>query len=161
MSRNRNRNLQKEIKDHPLTNQRRLLLELLRDAGSHIDAKELYRQAINRDSSISLATIYRSLILFKRLGLVEERRLSESRRYYEIRQTAEHQHLICRQCGKVIEFQSPVLEKVVKSILHDNGFNISQASLYLEGNCDGCDESRKPPVKAEKRFKSINSNLSN
>lgn len=135
----RNRNIKRIVKDHPLTNQRRLLLELLQDTGSHIDAKELYRLASNKDNSISLATVYRSLTLFKRLGLVEERRLNKDRRFYEIRQTSEHQHLVCRVCGKVIEFQSPVLEEVVKSILHDNGFNISQASLYLEGNCDGCD----------------------
>jgi Fur family ferric uptake transcriptional regulator len=136
----RNLNIKKRIKDHPLTNQRRLLLELLQDAGSHIDAKELYRLASDRDNSISLATVYRSLILFKQLGLVEERRLNKSRRCYEIRQINEHQHLICRVCGKVIEFQSPVLEQVVKSILQQNGFNIRQASLYLEGNCDGCEK---------------------
>ena len=134
----RNRIIKKITKDHPLTSQRRLLLELLQDTGSHIDAKELYRLASDRDQSISLATVYRSLILFERLGLVEERRLNKSRRSYEIRQTSEHQHLICRVCGKVIEFQSPVLEEAVRSILQDNGFNISQASLYLEGYCDGC-----------------------
>jgi Fur family transcriptional regulator, ferric uptake regulator len=136
----RNRNIKNIIKDHPVTNQRRLLLELLQDAGSHIDAKELYRLASDRDKSISLATVYRSLILFKRLGLIEERRFNKSRRCYEIRQTDQHQHLICRVCGKVIEFQSPVLEKVVRSILQDNGFNISRASLYLEGYCDGCEK---------------------
>ena len=125
----RNRNVKESIKDHPLTNQRRLLLKLLQSAGGHIDAKELYRQASEKDSSISIATVYRSLTLFKRLGLVQERRLSKVRCYYEIKHSDDHQHIICRGCGRVIEFQNPMLEKIIKSILHDNGFNVTEASL--------------------------------
>ena len=68
----RNRKQDNPIQGHPLTNQRCLLLELLRDAEGHIDAKELYRHASTRDESISPATVYRSLNLFKELGLIPE-----------------------------------------------------------------------------------------
>jgi Fur family ferric uptake transcriptional regulator len=158
----RNRNVKNAIKDHPLTNQRRLLLKLLQSAGGHIDAKELYRQASEKDSSISIATVYRSLTLFKHLGLVQERRLSKVRCYYEIKHADEHQHIICRGCGKVIEFRNPLLEKTIKSILRDNGFNITEASLYLEGNCTICEKNKKSADMAHREIlKSTTSNHSN
>ena len=65
------RNSDSEIDGHPLTVQRQLLLTLIRNAGGHIDAKELYRRASSQDESISLATVYRGLRLFKELGLVD------------------------------------------------------------------------------------------
>ena len=136
----RNRNQYNSIQGHPLTNQRRLLLELLRDAEGHIDAKELYRRASARDESISPATVYRSLNLFKELGLVNEMRLGQVRCYYEIKQSPEHQHLVCQGCGKVIEFQNPHFQKLIKSVRSEHGFNVTKAELYLEGYCLECEE---------------------
>jgi len=132
-----------QIQGHPLTTQRRLLLELLRDAEGHIDAKELYRRASVRDESISTATIYRSLNLFKNLGLIDEMRLGKVRCYYEIRQSPEHQHLVCQGCGKVIEFQNPYFQKLIKAVQREHRFNITKAELYLEGYCPECEEKEK------------------
>ena len=139
----RNRNYDNPIQGHPLTNQRRLLLELLRDAEGHVDAKELYRRASDRDESISPATVYRTLNLFKELGLVEEMMLGKLRCYYEIKQSAEHQHLVCRGCGKVMEFQNPHFQKLIEVVQREHGFNITKAELYLEGYCSGCEERRE------------------
>jgi Fur family ferric uptake transcriptional regulator len=125
---------------HSMTSQRRLLLELLRDAEGHIDAKELYRRASVRDHSIGAATVYRSLKLFKELGLVDEVRLGKIRCYYEIKESQEHQHLVCQGCGKVIEFKNPYLQKLIKAVRREHGFNVSKASLYLEGYCPECEE---------------------
>jgi len=124
----------------PWTSQRRLLLELLRDAEGHIDAKELYRRASARDESISPATVYRTLNLFKELGLVDEMRLDKVRCYYEIRQSPEHQHLVCRGCGKIIEFQNPLIGELIKTVQREHGFKVTKAELYLEGYCPGCGE---------------------
>ncbi|RLC72113.1 MAG: transcriptional repressor [Chloroflexi bacterium] len=135
-----NRNRQNHLQGHLLTNQRRLLLELIRQAEGHIDAKELYRRASARDESISPATVYRSLNLFKQLGLVDERRLGKMRCYYEVKQPAEHQHLVCRGCGKVIEFKSPLIRRLVDKVQHEHGFKVTKAELYLEGYCLECDE---------------------
>ena len=139
----RNRKGLKPIQGHPLTVQRRLLLELLRDADRHIDAKELYRRASARDESISPATVYRSLNLFKQLGLVDERRLGKVRCYYEIKRSPEHQHLVCQGCGKVIEFQNPLVGKLVEAVQREHRFNVTKAELYLEGYCPGCEEKGK------------------
>jgi Fur family ferric uptake transcriptional regulator len=136
----RNLNTQNPIGGHLLTVQRRLLLELLREADGHIDAKDLYRRASARDESISPATIYRSLKLFKELGLIEERRLGKVRCYYEIKQSAEHQHLVCQGCGKVMEFESPLVRKLVDTIQKEHDFKVTKAELYLEGYCPHCEE---------------------
>jgi Fur family ferric uptake transcriptional regulator len=133
----------REIHGHSMTNQRQLLLELLRDAEGHIDAKELYRRASARDESISLATVYRSLNLFKELGLVDEMRLGKIRCYYEIKQSPEHQHLVCQGCGKVIEFQNPHFQKLIEAVRREHRFNITKAELYLEGYCPECEEKEK------------------
>ena len=138
-----NRNYDNPIQGHPLTNQRRLLLELLREAEGHIDAKELYRRASAKDESISPATVYRSLNLFKELGLVDEMRLGKIRCYYEIKQSHEHQHLVCRGCGKVTEFQNPYFQKLIEAVRREHGFKVTKAELYLEGYCPECEEKEK------------------
>jgi Fe2+ or Zn2+ uptake regulation protein len=139
------RNLKQDnpIQGHPLTNQRRLLLELLRNAKDHIDAKELYRRASAKDESISPATVYRSLNLFKELGLIDEMRLGQVRCHYEIKQSPEHQHLVCQGCGKVIEFQNPHFQKLIEAVRSEHRFNITKAELYLEGYCPECEENRE------------------
>ena len=121
-----------------LTRHRRLLLELIRNAGGHIDAKELYRRASREDDSISLATVYRALRLFKETGLVSERRLGQIRCCYEVKQSGDHHHLLCTGCGKVIEFESGLIDKLLDQVQRKHGFKITKAELYLEGHCQGC-----------------------
>ena len=141
MMRMRNiRNQTAEMEGHIVTAHRQLLLCLIHDAHGHIDAKELYRRATREDESISLATVYRNLRLFKELGLVDERRLGQVRCYYEIKQTPEHQHLVCRGCGKIIEFESPLIRKLVDKVQRDHRFNVTKAELCLEGYCEKCKE---------------------
>jgi len=132
------RNQTELTKEHALTNQRKLLLELLQEAEGHINAKELYRRASARDQSISPATIYRSLNLFKQLGLIDERRLGKVSCYYEIKRSPEHQHLICQGCGKVIEFESPLVQALMDTIQEKYGFKTTNFELYLEGCCQEC-----------------------
>ena len=134
------RNHHEAIAGYPLTAQRRLLLDLIRNAGAHIDAKELYRRASSADASISLATVYRNLRLFRELGLVEERRLGRASCYYEIRRPAGHQHFVCRDCGRVIEFQAPLMGELVGSIQREQGFSVTRTEFYLEGHCRQCRE---------------------
>jgi len=128
----------KEFSGRPVTSQRQLLLRLIRRAGGHIAAKELHRRASNKSESISLATVYRNLGLFKELGLIEERHLGQGYRTYEAKESGKHQHLVCRCCGKVTEFESLPIRKLVERVGRDHGFNISKIELYMEGNCQQC-----------------------
>lgn len=133
-------NQDEPIKGYPLTNQRRLLLKLLGEAEGHINAKELYLRASARDQSISPATVYRSLNLFKQLGLIDERRLGKVCCYYEIKHSPEHQHLVCQGCGKVIEFESPLVHTLMDTIQEKYGFKATKVEMYLEGCCQECDD---------------------
>ena len=127
------------IKGHNLTTQRRLILEVLQEAQGPIDARELYQRANSSDQSISWATVYRSLNLFKQLGLIDERRLAKARCSYEIKQSLEHMHLVCQCCGKIIEFENYLVRKLVEVVRREHSFNVTKVDLYLEGYCAKCD----------------------
>jgi Fur family transcriptional regulator, ferric uptake regulator len=126
----------------PQTWQRRLLLTIMEEAEKHLDAKELYRRASERDARISLATFYRNLRLFKEQGLIDERHLGRARCYYEMRQLGEHQHLVCETCGEVVEFKSSLVNKLVAEVQRKNNFSVTKVELCLEGYCHKCKDEK-------------------
>jgi Fe2+ or Zn2+ uptake regulation protein len=135
-----NHNQEARVKATPVTPQRRLLLSIMREAGRHLDAKEVYRRASERDPNISLATVYRNLRVFEKQGLINERHLGQARCYYEMKRLGEHQHLVCEACGQVIEFESPLIRKLVAEVQRKNNFSVTKIELYLEGHCHKCKE---------------------
>ncbi len=122
----------------PLTTQRKLLLDTIREAGTHIDAKELYHRASEKNDSISLATVYRNLRFFKEEGIIEERTLHPGCCCYELKGPGEHQHLVCRGCGEIIEFESSLVGKLVEEVQRKNGFSVAKVELCIEGYCLKC-----------------------
>jgi Fe2+ or Zn2+ uptake regulation protein len=131
------------IKARPVTPQRRLLLSVMQEAGRHLDAKELYRRASEKDASISLATVYRNLRLFKEQGLIDERHLGQAHCYYEMKHLGEHQHLVCEACGQVVEFRSSLIRKLVAEVQRKNDFSVTKVELYLEGYCPKCKDEKR------------------
>ena len=131
------------MKATPVTPQRRLLLSIMREAGRHLDAKEVYRRASERDPNISLATVYRNLRVFEKQGLINERHLGQARCYYEMKRLGEHQHLVCEACGQVIEFESPLIRKLVAEVQRKNNFSVTKVELYLEGHCHKCKDEKR------------------
>ena len=132
-----------QIAGRLVTNQRSLLLELIRQADGHLDADELYRRAREKEPRISLATVYRNLKLFKELGLIAESNLGETHSHYEIKGAAEHHHLVCLDCGQVIEFDSPLIARAVAKTQREKGFDITSVQLKIEGYCPKCKEKRQ------------------
>lgn len=129
------------------TRQRQLLLDIIREVNGHIDAKDLFRRALERDRFISPATVYRSLNLFNELGLIDRRRLGSAQCYYEVKYGPEHQHLVCQYCGRVVEFACP-LKEVLDKVKQEHCFTVTRAEVYLEGYCSECSEERtgtEPP----------------
>ena len=120
------------------TRQRQLMLELIQESKGHVNAKELFKRAIEKDTSISQATVYRSLNLFKQLGLIEEKHLGQPQCYYEVKHEPEHQHLVCQICGKVIDFTCPMSE-LLEKVKSEHGFIVTRAEVYLEGYCSECE----------------------
>ena len=99
-----------------LTPQRRTILEVLDESETHLDAEALYHQAKTRDHNISLATVYRTLAALRQLGLIQQRHLTpdDQRGYYEIADQ-QHYHFTCLRCGRVIEFETPLIPNYNKS----------------------------------------------
>jgi Fur family ferric uptake transcriptional regulator len=98
-----------------LTPQRRRILDILKESGGHLDADTLYRKAKDRNSRISLATVYRTLALFRDAKMIREHRLGGSHAHFEPAQDALHYHCTCLECGRVIEFRSPKVKRAVDS----------------------------------------------
>ena len=121
-----------------VTAQRALLLELLRQSGGHLDAEELYMRARKKNSRISLSTVYRNLQLFKKLGLIEEHHFDEEHHHYEVKSGAEHQHLLCISCGKVVEFACPLSREFRNNIGKQYDFDITDVEVRMLGLCSSC-----------------------
>jgi len=123
------------------TNQRALILEIIRRG--HLDADEIYRQAREKQPRLSLSTVYRTLRVFKELGLVEELHLDEAHHHYEAKPSSEHQHLVCLGCGKIVEFECPLSLKMRKDIAREKGFEITGVEIRMTGYCPKCRRNRK------------------
>lgn len=128
-----------------VTGQRRVLAEALEQAGDHLDAEALYRIASERDPRIHRATVYRTLRILTRAGLVDELDLmhvSGERHFYEVRPSAFHIHLVCRSCGGVQEPGGPFWEQLARKVRRDTGFRPEAARLEMGGLCQECQEVR-------------------
>lgn len=124
-----------------ITSQRALLLELIRQG--HLDADELYRRAREKQPRLSLSTVYRTLHLLKGLGLVEELHFDETHHHYEVKPSAEHHHLVCLGCGKIVEFHNPLSRYIKKNIPEAKDFEIINTELRMTGYCPSCRKGRK------------------
>lgn len=126
-----------------VTAQRTLLLDLLRQSGAHLGADELYLKAREKHPRISLSTVYRNLQLFKKLGLIEEHHFDEEHHHYEVKSMDEHQHLLCVNCGEVVEFACPLSQKFRKDIGKQYGFDIIEVEVRMRGLCSRCRKERE------------------
>jgi len=124
-----------------MTQQRRLLVDLLESADEHLDAETVYRLAHERDPRIHRATVYRTLKIFKQLGLVDELDLMHvpgDRHFYEVRPSAFHIHLVCVKCGSVEEPGGPFWEDLRRRVRQETGFQPNVVRLEMGGYCTRC-----------------------
>jgi len=126
-----------------VTNQRALLLEIIRRGEKHLDAYELYRCAREKEPRLNLSTVYRALQKFKELGLVEEVHFGEAHHHYEVKQSSEHHHLVCLGCGRVVEFECPLTCQVRKGVAETTGFEITSSKVRMTGYCPQCRQGKK------------------
>lgn len=126
-----------------VTNQRALIMEIIRQGEGHLDADEIYRRARERVPRLSLSTVYRTLQMLKKLDLVEELHFDEEHHHYEVKPSAEHHHLICLGCGRVIEFHYPLSRYLKRNIPEAKGFDIAETEVRMSGYCSKCRRSRK------------------
>jgi Fe2+ or Zn2+ uptake regulation protein len=123
-----------------LTSQRRLVLDVVKRSDEHLEADAIHDRAKRRAPGLSLATVYRTLALLKEMGLVEEHRLGEGHSHYEAVQEEPHYHFTCRRCGKVIEFDTPLVAEIRRELCDREGVQVTQSHLYFIGYCTDCQD---------------------
>jgi len=115
-----------------MTEQRRVIAQVMADAHDHPDAEELHRRAAAIDPKISIATVYRTVKLFEEAGILERRDFRDSPSRYE--ETKEHHdHLIDISTGQVVEFKNEEIEKIQRRIADELGFELVDHRLELYG----------------------------
>ena len=125
------------------TNQRALILEIIHRGEGHLDADEVYRRARDKQPRISLSTVYRTLRRFKELGLVEEVHFDEAHHHYEVKPLAEHHHLVCLGCGRIIEFHYPLSRYVKRNVPEAKDFEVVETEIRMTGYCPRCRQGKK------------------
>lgn len=126
-----------------ITNQRALILEIIRQGRGHLDADEIYRRVQKRQPRINLSTVYRTLRLFKELSLVEEVHFEDEHHHYETKPTSEHHHLVCLGCGRIVEFRYSLTRYVKRNVPAAKDFEIVGTEIRIKGYCSKCRKGMK------------------
>ena len=124
-----------------MTHQRRTILSVVETAKQHLDASQILRKARKLDPGIDRVTVYRTLNLLKRHGLVDELDLMHmqgEKHFYERRPQRDHIHMACLRCGKIMEFVSDVFDKLKRQVERDCSFQIVVSRLEIGGHCSAC-----------------------
>jgi Fe2+ or Zn2+ uptake regulation protein len=121
-----------------VTNQRAIILDIIKRSESHLDADEIYQQARKKEPRISLSTVYRSLQKFTEMRLVEEYDFDETHHHYEVTPTGTHYHLICLGCGRIVEFDYDLAWQIAENVPQAREFDITGIELHINGYCAEC-----------------------
>src|ERR1035437_2888060 len=124
------------------TNQRALVLDIIRHGAGHIDADEVYRRARTKQPTLSLSTVYRTLQALKKLGLVEELHFDEYNHHYQMKPFSEHHHLLCLGCRIVVDSQYSVARHVKQNVAAAKDFEIVSTEVRMAGYCPECQQKR-------------------
>jgi len=114
-----------------MTEQRRAVIRVIAEATDHPDVEQLHRRAQALDPDVSLSTLYRNLSLLEKLGLVKRHEFTDGRSRYEAVPARHHDHLIDVESGRVIEFQSPAIERLQIEIARRHGYRIIDHRLEI------------------------------
>jgi Fur family transcriptional regulator, ferric uptake regulator len=124
-----------------MTRQRRTILSIVETAKQHLDAGQILRKARRIDPEIDRVTIYRTLKLLKRHGLVDEldlMHLEGEKHFYERRPQRDHLHMACLRCGKILEFESNLFDRLKGQIQRECQFHILVTRMEIGGYCSEC-----------------------
>ena len=121
------------------TRQRELILDEFLRCASHPSTEELYLRLRRKYPGIGYSTVHRALKLFAECGIAEELNFGDGQTRYESSSREEHHdHLVCRGCGAIIEFEDPRIEELQSEVARRHGFQIESHRLELYGRCGKC-----------------------
>ena len=134
-----------------LTTQRRAIIDAVFDTDAHFTAEELTQWAQRRDKSVSRATVYRTLPLLTASGLVREMDFGKDSKFYDPNygSSPNHSHIICQDCGKIIEFDSEHIAQMEDELSRTLGFTIRSHRIQIIATCDQC----RRPAQSERNPK--------
>ena len=116
-----------------ITRPRQAILKILSETDDHPDAMEIFRRAVKIDTTISLATVYRTMKLLEGLGAVHRHAFEGGPARFENADGEHHDHLIDMDTGEVIEFHSETIERLQQQIADELGYDIEHHRLELYG----------------------------
>ena len=130
-------------KDTRNTKQKKIIISCLKSCGGvHLTVEELYNRIMSNDQKISIATVYRNLRLLEEQGMVKKVYVADDAlAYYELSENNlphSHHHLICRNCGAIIDFEADLLDSLEKMIEETKGFSIEDHRVVFYGTCKEC-----------------------
>ena len=105
------------------------ILEQSRDR--HVSAEDVYKALLQAGEEVGLATVYRVLTQFESAGLVCRHNFDSGHSVFEINEGEHHDHMVCIETGRVIEFQNEQIEQLQRKIAEDNGYELEEHSLVL------------------------------
>ncbi len=122
-----------------ITPQRQAILTYLIEADSHPTADEIYKALSPQYPTMSVATVYNNLKVFKESDLVKELTYGDSASRYDF-DSHNHYHIICSECGKINDFQYPKLDEVENIAEHITNFNVTHHRMEIYGICPECQQ---------------------
>ncbi len=122
------------------TSQRESILSTLYENTQHFTPENLYMLVKKNypNISIGIATVYRTLSLLEENGLVSSISLGTQGKKFEMANKPHHDHIICQECGKIVEFENEKIEELQKQIATENGFTLTDHLMQLYGICLEC-----------------------
>mgnify|MGYP001278554819 CR=1 FL=1 len=114
-----------------MTEQRRIIAQVLSDSADHPDVEQVYRRASAIDGHISIATVYRTVRLFEEANILARHDFGDGRSRYEEMPSDHHDHLIDLQSGRVVEFRNEQIEKLQEAIAAELGYDLVGHRLEL------------------------------
>ncbi len=124
------------------TEQQRELVQFIFMRHSHFDADRLIDELKDAGHQISRATVYRTLRKLVDAGLLRALELGPRTYYEHDYGYPQHEHLYCDKCHQMIEFQSPAVERVIREVCNQHGFQPSGHSFIIRGVCAACNRGR-------------------
>jgi len=127
-----------EKKNLRITGPRRAIVDAVFGTDEHFTAEQLLEMARQRDPSVSRATVYRTLPLLTESGLVHEMDFGKDYKIYDPNYAdhPNHNHIICEDCDKIVEFESDKLDKLENKISNELGFEVKTQQLKITGSCE-------------------------
>ena len=121
-----------------LTPQRMLVLAAIENSDDHISAEEIYAEVVKKYPHVNISTVYRTLELLNQLDLVTETDLGGGRVRYHPADKGHHHHLVCQECGRIIDLDESILVSLRDVLLGEYGFGADLRHLAIFGRCDDC-----------------------